>query len=76
MLRRAVGGAGWWLLANALAWAAGMPVIFAAMDVVFSGIPVYLAVVVFALTLLVTGGVVGAVHGLFFVWLRSRLVNV
>ena len=34
VLRRVVAHAGWWLWANAAAWAVGMPLIFAGMDLV------------------------------------------
>jgi hypothetical protein len=63
VLRRYVPRAGHWLWANALAWAIGMPLIFAGMDLVpWSGPVVPLAAGLY----LVTGGtglVVGAIHG-------------
>lgn len=73
VLGRYVGRAGWWVLANALAWAVGMPIIFAGIDLVegFSRVPA--ATVVVACTLLLAGIAVGAIHGLFLVRLTSSL---
>lgn len=63
-LRHAVpGGAIWWLPANALAWALGMPMIFLGMQAhALTGQPL-LAVAAVAGSLLATGALVGAVHG-------------
>ncbi|HEX4953628.1 MAG TPA: hypothetical protein VF017_09585 [Thermoanaerobaculia bacterium] len=67
LLSAATGGKAWWLKANALAWAAGMPLIFLVADRVPTGAGVAtIAGLVFA-TLLVTGALVGAVHGAFLV---------
>jgi hypothetical protein len=64
ILRRRVAGATSWLWANALAWALGMPVIFAGMDLVpWEGAPALKSIAIFAVCL-VAGLVVGAVHGL------------
>lgn len=59
VLRRHVRGAGWWLVANAVAWAAAMPFVFAAVSVVAAGGGIGRAVAL----LLAAGGVAGAVHG-------------
>ena len=69
VLRRAVRGAGWWLLANALAWMLGMPIVFLGASTIGSGAsglgqfaPIWLAMVA-------AEAVVGAVHGWALVWL-------
>ena len=60
VLRRAVREAGWWLLANALAWMLGMPIVFLGASTIGSGAsglgqfaPIWLAMVA-------AGAVVGA----------------
>lgn len=69
-LRRAVRGAWLWIPANSLAWALGMPAIFAAVDrayaVYATGSPGG-AVAVMAAALALAGAIVGAVHGLALV---------
>jgi hypothetical protein len=73
VLRRFVRRAGWWVLANSIAWAAGMPLIF----LVAGSLPpepspaVAVAAVVAACA--GAGAVVGAVHGLWLVVLVRRL---
>lgn len=63
VLRELVRGAGRWLWANAAAWAVGMPLIFAGMDLVpWSGHPA-LVIVAINVVCLATGVVVGAIHG-------------
>lgn len=56
-------GAAWWLSANALAWAAAMPIVFAGAhaSATVSAAPALMAWI--ALSLLAAGGVAGAVHG-------------
>ncbi len=71
VLRHHVERASQWLLANAVAWAVGMPVIFLGMDrVPWGGHP---ALVLPAMYLVcgVSGLVVGAIHG----WALVRLVR-
>ena len=68
-LGRHVRRAGWWLVANAVAWALGMPLVFAAA----SGGPGARAAVLIA----AAGAVVGATHGLALVailgvWSQAR----
>lgn len=75
VLRRHVAGAGWWIPANALAWAVGMPVIFLGLGLAVEVASVASAVAVAALCLLVAGAVVGAVHGLFLVRLLFGRAN-
>jgi hypothetical protein len=71
-LRHSVGGAGLWIPANMLAWAAGMPIIFWAMDAVFQAPALSSGIPLLAGALLVTGAVVGAIHGAFLVKLAAR----
>lgn len=62
-LRRHVPRAGWWLPANAVAWAVGMPIIFLGAHVsAYTAAPLLVALGVGA-ALLVAGAVVGAIHG-------------
>jgi hypothetical protein len=69
VLRRYVGHAARWLAANALAWAVGMPVIFAGIHMAHSdATPIAMAGIVIG-TLAAAGAAVGAVHGLFLVHL-------
>lgn len=70
VLRRYVRGAGHWLWANALAWAVGMPLIFAGMDQVPWAGPAALRVACIYSVCWVTGTAVGAIHG----WILVRLV--
>jgi hypothetical protein len=72
VLRRAVKSAWVWLPANAVAWALGMPVIFAAVDLAYNTGAVAGAVAVMAAALALTGAVVGAVHGVALVWLAGK----
>jgi hypothetical protein len=71
-LRHSVGGAGLWIPANMLAWAAGMPIIFWAMDAVFQMPSLLRGIPLLAGALLVTGAVAGAIHGAFLVKLAGR----
>jgi len=64
--------AGWWLPANAAAWALGMPVVFlGAQANDLTGDPVLIATAVGG-SLLGTGAVVGAVHGRFLLWMLEK----
>jgi hypothetical protein len=63
VLRRHVRGAGWWLPANALAWAVAMPLIFVA-----AGLPLpdggILPLLAVAMAVIAgAGALVGAIHG-------------
>ena len=63
VLRGVVARAGRWLWANAIAWAIGMPLVFAGMDLVpWTGHPALVAFSLYALCG-ITGLAVGAVHG-------------
>ena len=55
--------------ANALAWAFGMVVIFAGVDLAASGGFGPGTVPILAVTLACAGAMVGAIHGLALVWL-------
>jgi hypothetical protein len=68
VLRRAVRGAGWWVPAHAVAWAAGMVVAFAGVGAIDPERPL-LAAGIGAATGLAMGAVVAALTGLALVWL-------
>lgn len=72
VLRRHLSKAGWWVLANALAWMLGMVVIFAGTSLIPPegiSIPVALLLLLFVV---VAGALVGAVHGLVLIWLLRK----
>lgn len=71
-LRHSVRGAGLWIPANMLAWAVGMPIIFWAMDAVFQKPSLLQGIPLLAGALLLTGAVVGAIHGAFLVRRAGR----
>lgn len=70
VLRRFVPRAGWWVLANSVAWAAGMPTIFLATGLIQPGYPTSAIAALVGLGCLLAGAVVGAVHG---AWLLRLL---
>ena len=72
VLRKQVPGAGWWLPANMLAWLIGMPLIFWGIDAGQKGLPPGQALLLLVGVLLLTGAVVGAVHGAFLVRLAGE----
>lgn len=72
VLRRAATGAGWWIPANMLAWAAGMPLIFWGIDLAQRGQPLWQSLLLMAGSLLAAGAVVGAIHGLALVRMVER----
>ncbi len=63
VLRRRVARPASWLWANGLAWAVGMPVIFAGMDLVPWDGPAALRIAAIYSVCLVAGLMVGAIHG-------------
>jgi len=71
-LRKSVHKAAWWLPANMLAWAAGMPLIFWGIDAIQKGMRPAAASLTLAGVLLLTGAVVGAIHGAFLVRMVDR----
>lgn len=62
-LRNRVPHAGWWVPANMLAWAAGMPVIFWGIDASQKGQPLAQMILLLAGCLLLSGAIVGGIHG-------------
>ena len=72
VLRGTVPGAWSWLPANSLAWAVGMPIVFSAVDLAFASGSVTSGVAIMGVALLLTGAVVGAVHGAVLVGLANR----
>jgi len=72
ILRRIVDRAWAWFPANGAAWALGMLLVFAAVDLAYRVGTGWGAAVVMGLALALTGAVVGAVHGVGLVWLAAR----
>ena len=71
-LRGKIKAAGWWIPANMLAWLFGMPVIFWGIDAAQKGQPLWQALLILAGVLFLAGAVVGAVHGIFLVWVAGQ----
>ncbi len=73
VLRDYLPRAGWWILANACAWAAGMVIVFWGTGFIpASGVTAPVAVILVGCVIL-AGAVVGAIHGLALIWLiRER----
>jgi hypothetical protein len=71
VLRGSVARAGRWVPANMLAWAAGMPIIFWAIDLAFKLPQTWQAVALMIAALLAMGAVVGAIHGAVLVRLAG-----
>jgi hypothetical protein len=71
ILRGSVPRAGWWVPANALAWLAGMPIVFWGIDISQRGQPLYQTVLILIVCLLLMGLVVGSIHGAFLVRLAE-----
>ena len=71
-MRRQVKGAGLWIPANMLAWLVGMPIIFWGMDAAFERPSLLQRVLLLAGILLLTGAVVGAIHGAFLIRLAGQ----
>jgi hypothetical protein len=63
VLRGKVSRAGWWIPANMLAWAIGMPIIFGAIDLAFKLPEVWQSTSLMVFALLGVGAIVGAIHG-------------
>ncbi len=66
-MRGSVRGAKVWIPANMLAWFIGMPLVFLGIDIANRGQPMWQTLGIMAVALLVTGAVVGAIHGAFLV---------
>lgn len=69
VLRRYIEKAGWWVLANAVAWPLGVAVPFIGLAMVPEGAPVVVWVVVGVVSGFLMGAVVGAITGIALVWL-------
>ena len=63
VLRRHVGMAGWWLPANALAWAVAMPLIFVAAGLPLPDGGILPLLAIAAAIIAGAGAVAGAIHG-------------
>ena len=73
VLRHYVLKAGWWVLANALAWMLGMVVVFIGTSFIPAGAIALQVALLLLLCIVAAGATVGAVHGLVLIWLlRSR----
>jgi hypothetical protein len=72
VLRRHVTGAGLWMLANAVAWAFGMVLVFAGVAAVADGGVSPGTIMLAALSLAATGAVVGGIHGLALIRLVGQ----
>jgi hypothetical protein len=70
-LRGRVAHAGRWIPANMLAWAAGMPIVFWAIDLAFKLPVLWQSVALVVVALLLMGAVVGAIHGAVLVRMVS-----
>lgn len=69
VLRRHLPKAGWWVLANALAWMVGMVIVFVGTNFIPpEGMSLNIAFVLL-LFLFIAGAAVGAIHGLVLIWL-------
>jgi hypothetical protein len=75
VLRHYVPKAHWWLPANALAWAVGMPIIFAGVHVVVNTQVIALAVLAAGATIFAAGAAVGGIHGVALLLLCPNGVN-
>ena len=71
VLRKYSTRAGWWTSANALAWTFGMPVIFIAASNAPPSNP-FLLILWIGFVIGLAGTIVGAIHGLFLIWLLQR----
>lgn len=77
VLREHLPNAGWWIPANMSAWALGMPMVFLGTSLISEGSSTLQIAVAVLAGVLAAGVVVGAVHGLWLVWLlvlRDRCV--
>jgi hypothetical protein len=70
-MRHKIQGSSIWIPANMLAWMVGMPIIFWGIDVVQKMNGLFWLILMMAGVLMLTGSVVGAIHGVFL----TRLVK-
>ena len=61
--------AGWWVLANALAWAVGMVVIFIGTSFIPASGMTWSLALLLLFFVAAAGTLVGAIHGLFLIWM-------
>ena len=64
--------AGWWVLANALAWMLGMVVVFVGTSFIPAQGMTWPVALVLLLFVVAAGALVGAVHGLVLIWLLHQ----
>lgn len=69
VLRRYVLKAGWWALANALAWMLGMVIVFIGTSFIPAEAFALQVALLLLLFIVAAGATVGAVHGLALIWL-------
>lgn len=72
VLRRYVENAFWWIPANALAWMVGMVLVFVGINLVPAEGITATVILGVAITLLLAGICVGAIHGLALIWLLKQ----
>jgi hypothetical protein len=72
VLRPVLAGAGWWIPAHAVGWAAGMVVSFWGIGLVQPDTPLAMIALIGAATGLAMGATVASVTGLALVWLLAR----
>jgi hypothetical protein len=72
VLRRYLLKASWWVLANALAWMLGMVMIFISINVLPAEGLSWQGVLLLLMFIAGAGALVGAVHGLFLIWLLRQ----
>jgi len=70
-MRHKIQGSSIWIPANMLAWMVGMPIVFWGIDVVQKMNGLFWLILMMAGVLMLTGSVVGAIHGFFL----TRLVK-
>jgi hypothetical protein len=75
VLRRYVAHAEIWIPANALAWGVAMPVVFFGASSTPEGIGVGGLVAIVAVTVILAGAVVGAIHGVALSWLVHHRIE-
>jgi hypothetical protein len=72
VLRRYASGGSLWVLANAAAWAVGMPVVFIGAGVSPVGASAPSVVLTVVVTIAAAGASVGAIHGVALLWLLRQ----
>lgn len=78
VLRQHLPRAGWWVAANATAWALGMPMVFLGTSLIAEDSSAWTIALAVGAGVAAAGAVVGLIHGLWLVWLvrmRDDLAN-